>query len=168
MRCIRLKGGLYEMAQVSILVKPQGMVSKMMGIGITPAWKVKKKLEEIDQVAVHIDDEIILLKASNKAHLIDVQPGNHIIAVTDVNARNKAVVGAALRGAGHLGLNLLGGGSILSTIAGSVDEGTQNLEKFKRNSDKLSCDSFVIEEGETISYSCHVNIQGVVILERIG
>lgn len=152
------------MAKVSILVKSEGMMSKGLGLATTPIWNVGKKLKEADQVIIQIDNECYTLEASEKPHIIDIQPGKHSIAAADVNGGKKLGLGAAMKAAVYAGVNLTGGGSVMDGIAKGIDSARESRD---RAAAKHSFDEFVISEGETIEFACQATSKGIVKLKRM-
>lgn len=151
------------MGKVSILVKAEGMLSKGLGLSMTPVWKVGKKLKEADQVIVQIDNECYTLEASDRPHVFDVQPGQHSISAADVNGGKKLGIGTAMRAAMHAGVSLTSGGSVLNSIANGIGSAQESHE---RAAAKHSFDKFVIFGEETVEYTCQATAQGIVKLKR--
>ena len=153
------------MAQISILVKKEGIISKYLSIAkpTTTIWNVKKKMKEADHVIVQIDDNTYTLEASEKPHIIILNAGKHVIAAADVNGDSKRVLDAVFRAAAYGGASITGGSSIFQNIARGLDSANESHARAAEH----SFDEFEIAEEETIKYECQATAKGVVKVKRI-
>lgn len=151
------------MAQVSILVKPEGAVTKGLDIVTTPIWGIGKKLKSTYQAFIKIDDEGHMLEASAEPHIIKVKPGKHSISAVDPKGGKKLGINSAVKAAVFTGIKLTGGGSITEGIANGINSARTSQEEAAA---KYSYDEFEISEGETVEYTCQPTSQGIIKIKR--
>lgn len=147
--------------QISIQVKNENWMSRCMSIYTTFGLFVKAK---VNMYIDNPDSKPVILKACKKPYIIDIEPGEHVIAFT---AKSKANVDKLIGGAvvGAIGLGVGGGITSAAAFAKGGSDFVAGVMGHSRVQDNLlECS---LKEGDLLKIQIQPKRNGVVKIKLL-